>query len=382
VWLDGSHDRQMAIIGSIFAMAGRFAGRVLNSILGWATLLLFGKVEGRKQTVLLVIALGSLGWVLTLIGILVPEVGAFLLAFIPIPESVDDNWVRLGMLALALIIPLLIGAAAIYVAEPGHRPTGAGLVTGVLRGYPFTVVLAVTIVTLAGVSLVRKVRSLSKRWEDAHVPVIVKPGGYDRVLDDLRRVLDAAELPVTVRPAPAIVSLPPRLLDKVAGRELGGLVPDRLMMLTGSDLEVLVYPSDVAISGTKIATARARAAIAAELTTSPAYMTTTAESQRIEDAIAELAKADGLSGATRRQRLQELDAKIAKLAVPFDEWETVFRQRLQVELELMGVEVEGHRTDRAEPSPSGLERLVAIGTVALIVADAMLLLANRVRPRR
>ena len=255
----------MAIIGSVFAMAGRFAGRVLNSILGWATLLLFGKVEGRKQSMLLVIALGSLAWVLTLIGILVPEIGAFLLAFVPIPDSVDDNWVRLGMLALALIIPLLIGAAAIYVAEPGHRPTGVGLVTGVLRGYPFTVVLAVTIVTLAGVSLVRKVRSLSKRWEDAHVPVIVKPGGHDRVLDDLRRVLDAADLPVTVHPAPAIVSLPPRLLDKVAGRELGGLVPDRVMMLTGPDLEVLVYPSDVAISGTKIATARARAAIAAEL---------------------------------------------------------------------------------------------------------------------
>ena len=326
----------MAIIGSVFAMAGRFAGRLLNSVLGWATLLLFGKVEGRKQTVLLVIALGSLAWVLTLIGILLPEIGAFLLAFVPIPEAVDDTWVRLGMLALALIIPLLIGAAAIYVAEPSHRPKGAGLVTGVLRGYPFTLVLAVTIVILAGVSLVRKVRSLTKRWEDAHVPVIVKPGGYDRVLGDLRRVLDAAGLPVTVRPAPAIVSLPPRLLDAVAGRALGGLVPDSLMMLTASDLDVLVYPSDVAISGTKVATARARAAIAVELTTSPAYLTTSAESQRIEDEIAEVARAEGLSATARRRRLQEIDAKIAILAVPFDEWETVFRQRLQVELDLLG----------------------------------------------
>lgn len=373
----------MAIIGSVFAMAGRFAGRLLNSVLGWATLLLFGKVEGRKQTVLLVIALGSLAWVLTLIGILLPEIGTFLLAFVPIPDAVDDNWVRLGMLALALIIPLVIGAAAIYVAEPGNRPKGAGLVTGVLRGFPFTLVLAVTIVILAGVSLVRKVRSLTKGWEDAHVPVIVKPGGYDRVLDDLRRVLDAAGLPVTVSPAPAIVSLPPRLLDAVAGRAFGGLVPDRLMMLTAPDLEVLVYPSDVAISGTKIATARARAAIAAELTTSPAYMTTSAESQRIEDELAELARAEGLSASARRQRLQGLDAKIAKLAVPFDEWETVFRQRLQVELDLMGVQIKGHGTNwhGTEPSSSVLERLVAIGTIALIAADAMLLLANRVRPR-
>lgn len=46
----------MAIVGSVFAMLGRFAGKILNAILGWATLLLFGKVSGSKQTILLVVA--------------------------------------------------------------------------------------------------------------------------------------------------------------------------------------------------------------------------------------------------------------------------------------------------------------------------------------
>ena len=274
----------MAIIGSAFAMIGRFAGRLLNSALGWATLLLFGKVEGRKQTILQVIALGSLLWMVTVVGILLPDIGTFMLAFVPVPDGVDDSWVRLAMLAAALAIPLLIGAAAIYVTQADQRPTGLGLVTGVLRGYPFTFVLAVTIATLAGVSLARKVRSLAKRREDAHVAVIVKPGGYGRVLDDLQRVLDRSGLPVRVQPAPAIISLPPRLLDAVAGRSIGSLVPDRLMMLNGEELEVLVYPSDVAISGPTTAMARARAAIAVELTESPAYLTTSAESQEIEDA--------------------------------------------------------------------------------------------------
>ena len=193
----------MAILGSLFAVVGRFAGRLLNAVLGWATLLLFGKVAGAKQTILLVVALGSLLWVVTLVGILVPDVGTFLLAFVPVPDFIDENWVRLAMLALALLIPLVIGAAAIYLTEATQRPKGTGLVLGVLRGYPFTFVLAVTIVVLAGVALARKLRSLSKRWEDAHVPVIVKPGAYDRVLDGLRDVLDAADLPVRVRPAPA-----------------------------------------------------------------------------------------------------------------------------------------------------------------------------------
>jgi hypothetical protein len=386
VSLVGSHHRAMAIIGSAFAMLGRFAGRLLNSALGWATLLLFGKVEGRKQTILQVIALGSLLWILTVLGILLPDVGTFMLAFVPVPDGVDDGWVRIAMLALALLIPLLIGASAIYVTQADQRPTGSGLVTGVLRGYPFTFVLAVTIATLASVSLARKVRSLANRREDAHVAIIVKPGGYGRVLDDLERVLDRSGLPVRVQPAPAIISLPPRLLDAVAGRSLGSLVPDRLMMLNGEDLEVLVYPSDVAISGSKAAMARARAAIAVELTEAPAYLTTSAESQEIEDAIAELARRDGDRPAPTewRRRLEELDVRIARLAVPFDEWETVYRQRLQVERELLAAEVEtvALNADRSEPEPTLGDRLMAVGTVALIAADAMLLLASLVRPGR
>lgn len=377
----------MAIVGSLFAMVGRFAGRLLNAVLGWATLLLFGKVSGRKQTVLLIVALGSLAWVMTLIGILLPDIGTFLLAFVPVPDFVDENVVRLVMLGLAVAIPLLIGGAAIYLTEPARRPAGAGLIVGVLRGYPFTLVLALTIVILGAAALVRRIGSLTKRWEDAHVPVVVQPGGYDRVLRDLETVLDAAELEVTIKPAPAIVSLPPRLLDKVAGRSLGGLVPDRLMLLSGRELEVLVYPSDVAISGTKVAMARARAAIASTLTASPAYLTTSAEAQRIEDEIQDVAHEDDNLAASvgeRRARLRALDPRIARLAVPFDEWETVYRQRLQVERDLLASEIEETtgRSSRPEREPSVIERLVAAGTIALIAADAMLLLANLTRPRR
>jgi hypothetical protein len=206
------------------------------------------------------------------------------------------------------------------------------------------------------------------------------------VLDDLQRVLDRSGLPVRVQPAPAIISLPPRLLDAVAGRSIGSLVPDRLMMLNGEELEVLVYPSDVAISGSKTAMARARAAIAVELTESPAYLTTSAESQEIEDAVAKLARRDGERPAPAewRRQLEELDVRIARLAVPFDEWETVYRQRLQVERELLAAEVEtvALNADRSKPEPTLGDRLMAVGTVALIAADAMLLLASLVRPGR
>jgi hypothetical protein len=382
----------VAIFGSIFAVFGRFAGKLLNAVLGWATLLLFGKVSGSKQTVLLLVALGSLVWVVTLLGILIPDIGTFMLAFVPVPDFIDENWVRLAMLGLAIVIPLVIGAAAIFLTEADRRPKRGGLVVGILRGYPFTLVLALTIVVLGGVALVRKLRSLSKRWEDAHIPVVVKPGGYDGVLDALEGVLDRAGLDVIRKPAPAVVSLPPRLLDKVAGRALGGLVPDRLMLLAGRELEVLVYPSDVAISGTKTATARARAAIASRLTDTPAYMTTSAEAQHVEDLIrdaaGDAADRDLHSVQARVARLRAVDIVLARLTVPFDEWETVYRQRLQVERDLLagetkelGTAATQHEQPEADRRPPIADRVVAWGTAAVIAADALLQVARLTRSR-
>jgi len=377
----------MAIVGSIFAMLGRFAGRLLNSALGWATLLLFGKVEGRKQTFLLVMALASLAWVVTLVGIIFPDIAAFVLTFIPIPDFVDDTWIRLAMLAMAALIPLLIGVGAVVVTEEKRRPKGGGLIGAVFRGYPFTLVLAVTIVFLAALSLVRKATSLAHGWQDAHVPVIVKPGGYDRVVADLESVLDDAGLDTRREAAPSVLSVPPRLLDAVAGKALGALVPDRLMQLKGAGLDILVYPSDIAIQGKKDRVARARAAIAAKLVESPAYLTASAESEKIEDRLTALGREDE---ATAMSRLAELDGEIARLPVPFEEWETVYRQRLQVERNILARELR-----RDEPFATGglavipetrrlpiLDRAIGLVGAALLALDVGLLLARWRKLRR
>lgn len=243
------------------------------------------------------------------------------------------------------------------------------------------------------VSLARKIGTLAKRWDDAHVPVVVKPGGYDEVLGDLERVLDDAGLSVARKPAPVILALPPRLLDAVAGRSLGALVPDRLMVLSGRELEVLVYPSDVAISGTRRALARARAAIASRLTASPAYMTTSAEAQRIEDSIRGIADAASRTSFAERRELIErvrgLDSRIASLVVPFEEWETAYRERLQVERDLLARHLEtpgaadGAATRGPAAGKSMVEWLVAGGGLALLALDVALLLEGRVgRARR
>jgi len=366
----------MAILAGLASVLGRFAGRLLNTTLGWATILLFGKVPQRKQTLLLLIVLGSLGWVALVVGVLVPDIGALLIAAVPLPDFIDEDWIRLAMLAGALLLPLAIGSAAVFVADAERRPRGAGLVKAVARGYPFTLVLALTIAILAGVATFRKLRAMSKRWEDTHVPVIVKPGAYEAVLADLVKVLDEAGLEPSVRASPRIVSAPPKLLDAVAGRGLGALVPDQLKLITADGLEVLVYPSDLAISGTKQKVAAARAAIVSELVDSPAYLTTTAEAQKVEDTVAELSQTEGWGAGG--EGLVQVDRRLASLVVPFDEWETLYRKRLQVERDAL--RGNGHAPASEErhsrgPSPAEVG-LAALG-LGLVALDVALVLAQR-----
>lgn len=377
----------MAIIAGVLSIVGRFAGQLLNTTLGWATLLLFGKVPQRKQLILLIMVFGSLVWVALIVGVLVPEVGSLLVAAVPAPDFVDETWIRLAMLAGALIVPLVIGIAAIFVTPPASRPGGAKMIVSVLRGYPFAFALAFIMVLLAIVASVRKIRSLSRRWEDAHVPVIVKPGKYDEVLAMLRQKLERAGLQTTPRDAGPLVSGPPKLLDLVAGRSLGDLVPDRLMLLVGQNLEILVYPSDIAISGTRALVARARAAVVSELTEAPASMTTSAEAQTFEDELERL----GAGAAQKRpdeviRHLRSLDRRLATLPVPFEEWETLYRMRLQLERDALaamtsaGADDFAEFEDEIEPEPRSASRLdLAIGFAgaALIALDLAVLVSIR-----
>jgi hypothetical protein len=352
----------MAILGSVFAVLGRFAGKVLNAVLGWATMLLFGKVPDSRQWILLLVALGSLVWMILIVGVIVPDVATLTLAFVPIPSFVDRNWVRLVMLAGALALPIAIGVAGLFVVRKEDRPAGRGLVISVARGYPFALVLAVTIAIIAPVALLRKVRSLSKRWTDAHIAVIVKPGGYDEVLDQLEDVLDAAGLALDRRPAPGILTVPPKLLERVAGRSLGHLVPDRLMLLASPTLEVLVYPSDVAISGQKGQVARARAAIADRLTHAPAYLTMSEEAEKVEDRLTAIAASDA-SLPERRAKLKEIDATLASLTIAFDEWETLYRERLQIERDMLASALGDAPGPPGAPGASATTRSDQVATV-------------------
>ena len=330
----------MAILAALFAFGSKFVGKILTTALGWASTLLFGRVPQSRQYLLLGITFGSVIWIVLLVGVLLPDIGTMLLLFIPPQEIVPEGVIRLIMLIGAIVVPGILGAITLALA-PGEARTPRAIAEAVLRGYPLTLLLAVLLVFLAGLAIWRKAWSLAKRWTDAHVPFVVKPGAYTLVADDLDRAVTAAGMDVVASDAPAVMSKPARWLAAVAGRTSGSLVPERLVQLKGENLDILIYPMDLLISGKPELVARARAAMASRLTTSAAHLTVSAEAQAIEDRLATLMR-PAASTPDRPVRfddaaateLEAIDVELATLNVPYDEWEVLYRQRLQVERDL------------------------------------------------
>ncbi len=376
----------MAILAALFAFGSRFVGKILMTALGWASTLLFGRVPAKRQYLLLGITFGSVIWIVLLAGVLFPDVGTFLLLFIPDQDIVPEGVIRLIMLIGALVVPGVIGALTLTLSNPdGASPRRAA--EGVARGYPLTVLLSVLLIFLAGLAIFRKAQSLARGWTDAHVPLVIEPGKYDEVAADLDRALEAAGLEVTPTTAPAAMSKPARWLAAVAGTGAHSLVPEKLIQLDGEDLDILIYPMDLLVSGKPALVARARAAMASRLTTSAAHLTISAEAQDVEDRLAALARPPTAT-PDRPPRFDDavaaefaaIDEQLATLEIAYEEWEVLYRQRLQVERDLragamagdavVGAETPGVTQQGALGALEDIGRLVRSGAEAVLEAAA------------
>ncbi|MEO7296140.1 MAG: hypothetical protein ABIZ57_08340, partial [Candidatus Limnocylindria bacterium] len=91
-----------------------------------------------------------------------------------------------------------------------------------------------------------------------------------------------------------------------------------------------------------------------------AYLTASEEAQKIEDALRELHDPADPTGREEGLRtLAAIDERLKQLTVPYEEWEVLYRQRLQVERDLLRA---GTIEPRDEPSVVSriLEKVAAL----------------------
>jgi hypothetical protein len=308
-------------IGALFAFVSRQLGRLLSLAFSWATLVLFGQVAKDKQLLLSIMALLSLVWPVATLGVALPSVATFLLGLVTVPAWIE-NWVRVGMLVLAIAAPLGVGYVATRLRD--QRPGAAGMIRALLAGYPNAIALSAVLLWLMVVTPALKLSALVRRHETAHVPIAVKPGGYGVVVRDLTAALDRASIRVRRAQAPWPLALPGRILALVGGAGVRALVPEHLVELRGKDLVITIHPMDLGLTGKAKIIARARAALVRELSFTEAYQTWTKESQDIENA---LMRAD-----RGEVSVETIARQLATIDLPFEEWEILYRILLQVRL--------------------------------------------------
>ena len=366
----------MTLLISVVGVIGRLAGALLTTSLGWASTLMFGRVRSSHQIFVVSMLAGSLVWLVLLVGALAPGLPNIMLDLTPHPAFIDRSLVRLAFLVGLVIVPVGVGLAGYLVPADGKRPRGLRAGVEVLRGYLLTPVLAGLMLFLPAVGISRKVRSLRHHWSDTHIPIVAKPNAYDQLVHDLVHALRVAGLPVEATDAPAVLSLPALILTRVAGPNVGTLRADRLVELDGPSLRIGIYPSDIAISGPAEERRRARAAIIRRLATAAAHLTTSSEAQAIEDRLDELARGESAGVRRTRPRISatftSIDRDMTDLAIDPDEWDILYRIRLQTERDILvgavyGSEATGRRAGlggrRAHRAPAPGREPAPVATV-------------------
>jgi hypothetical protein len=329
----------MIAFQALVAAIGRQLGRLLNTAFGWATMLLFGKVPQQRQLLLSGISAAAVLWMVVLIGIAIPTAGTFLLAFVPLPKWVDQTLARLVMLALAVVLPALIGVAALFLTEPERRPKGVwAKLKAIARGYPYALGLALTLVMLMVAAPILKLRDIVRRWKSTHIPIVVEPGDYEELVHQVQGVLRQEGMETTRGQPTWLLRWPTKVLVLFARSQVQGMIADRLAVLEGDNFEAMLHPSDLVISGREEPATRAHAALTERLTGSKAYLTWTKESQDIEDCLNRLfqkVRGGTISRARSDFGVRQIDQRLKRTGIAYEEWEILFREKVLLEREIL-----------------------------------------------
>ena len=110
----------MTMLVSIFGVAGRFAGDLLTTALGWASSLLFGRVPQKHHMYVIGMMALSFLWLLFLIALLVPAAANLLVTTTPHPRSIN-SWIGVALLVGVVAFPALVGLLGHLVPADGQR---------------------------------------------------------------------------------------------------------------------------------------------------------------------------------------------------------------------------------------------------------------------
>lgn len=324
----------MPFLPFVVLLAWQAISRSASFALGWATALYFGQVPGRQGRILSVVSLMAAAWVILLFGFAAPIlVGAGLEAAGVIGDNFDVQWFHYaGLMAAIIGLPIAVAAATVFGGFHGRKRIGT--VLGLLpKAYPATFMLGLSVIQMVAFTPILLIDRWRRKRNFVQVPLVMAAGTDD---DDLAEAVRTAlttigfeEISTTEARGPKV--WPMRTVGYAARHLLGAVVRGDPMRLQAGTLQIYAYATNISITGPKEDTYRVRAAIERELAFCNAYLTWNEEAQAIEDELmAAHAEANGDVDALR-ERLDRIQERMDVASLNGEEWNVLYRIRLQVE---------------------------------------------------
>jgi hypothetical protein len=350
----------MPFLPFVLLLAWQAISKSASFALGWATAIYFGQVPGKQGRMLAVISLAAAAWVIVIVGFALPLlIGAVLEAAGVVQRNFQvEPLVVAALWAAILLAPPAIAGVTVLVKFHDERswqqwlrmipvsyPATASLGAGVLQMVLFTPVLIVRRL-IKKQSLLQTALSMREKTDD------------DDLTETVTRALRTIGIDeVQVEEASGILAWPMLTVGFAARHLIGAVVRGDPMHLRVDDLQLFAYATNVAILGPSEDAHRARAALERELPFDKARLTWTEDAQGLED---ELVAAYGEAGDDLQELHRKLDGvqrRIDRESLNTEEWNILYRLRLQAEHEVAERRLPG--ADGNGRAPRGLSRTAA-----------------------
>lgn len=309
-------------------------GRSTSFALGWATSLFFGQIPGNKGRVVSMASVLALAWVLLLFvagPILAAGIAADAAGLLDLRAlEIELDEVLMPLIGLVFLPPLIT-----LMGELSRFQESVSLRRWALRlplAYPIALSLGTGLLLMLLVTPVLQLRRRREGRTTQHVPLIVREGRFDELTGDISSWLE--ELTggrVRREPLTGIASWPLRAMRYAAARLLRSVVTDAPVRLRSGDVEVALFALTLSVTAPRDDVYRVRAALHKRLALTEAYLTWSEVPQRFEARLMELHQAGGVPLDERIAALERLQDEIDGARLKTDEWDVLYRLRLQVE---------------------------------------------------
>ncbi len=324
----------MPFLPFVLLLAWQAFSKSASFALGWATALYFGQVPGRQGRILSVVSLLAAGWVIVVIGFAVPIFGGALLESM---GAIDDNFDveaihYIGLIAAILLTPPVVAAATVYAKFHEDRSIRTWA-SRLPMSYPATAMLGASVLQMVVFTPILLFQRWRRKRKLVQVPLVMTDGSDDDDLVEALRsalgTLDIGDIEQAEARGPR--SWPLRTLGFAAEHLLGAAVRGEPMRLRADGLDIMAYATNVSILGPTEDAYRARAAIEREFAFQPTYLSWNEDAQDLEDALRRAHRAANGDVESLRSELDEIQEKIDIASLNTEEWNVLYRLRLQLE---------------------------------------------------